>query len=73
MDTKTLYNGNYYSLIMTSVTLTPETRDHLAVLKEDLGYESWDELLSDIAVYIEEHIDDFDDAFPDDSEDSEEE
>jgi predicted CopG family antitoxin len=56
---------------MTSVTVSTETRDHLAVLKEDLGYESWDELLSDIAEYIEENIDAFDEAFPEDEDEDE--
>lgn len=58
---------------MTSVTVTTQTRDHLAVLKEDLGYESWDDLLSDIATYIEENIEAFDEAFPADEDEDEDE
>jgi len=57
---------------MVSISVPAETRDKLAVLKEDLGYETWDEFLSDIREYVEEHIEEFDEAFPEDEDEEEE-
>ena len=57
---------------MTSITLSPETRDHLSVVKENLGYDRWDDFLSDLAEFAEDNIDDFDAAFPPEDEEDEE-
>ena len=57
---------------MVSLSVTPETRDKLAVLKEDLGYETWDDFMSDVQEYIEENIEAFDDAFPEDEDEDDE-
>lgn len=58
---------------MVSLSVTPETRDKLAVLKEDLGYETWDDFMSDVQEYIEENIEAFDEAFPEDEDEDEDE
>jgi hypothetical protein len=58
---------------MTSITLSSETRDHLSVVKENLGYDRWDDFLSDLATFAEDNMDDFDAAFPPEEEDTEDE
>ena len=45
---------------MTSITLSSETLDHLSVVKENLGYDRWDDFLSDLATFAEDNMDDFD-------------
>ena len=56
---------------MATLTLDNQTKDQWLVLKEELGYSSVADLLGDAADYLEEHIEEFDAAFPDDEEDEE--
>lgn len=56
---------------MVSISVPTGTRDKLAVLKEDLGYDSWDDFLSDVQEYIETNIEAFDEAFPEDEDEDE--
>lgn len=58
----------------STVSVTHETRKKLAVMKENLGYNSWDDMLSDIAMYFEDddNLDAFEAAFPPVEEDAEE-
>jgi len=58
---------------VTTVTLSLETKNHLSVIKENLGYDSWDGFLSDLATFAEDNMDAFDEAFPPEEEDTEDE
>lgn len=57
----------------STVSVTHETRMKLAVMKENLGYNSWDDMLSDIALYFDDddNLDAFEAAFPPEEEGTE--
>jgi len=58
---------------MTTITLDVGTRDQLAVVRENLGYENWDDFLADLAQFAEDNMDLFDEAFPADEDEDEDE
>jgi hypothetical protein len=52
--------------------VSTKARDKLDVIKENLGYDTWEEFLLDLAEFVEDNMDDFDAAFPLEEENTEE-
>lgn len=56
---------------MPTLTVDAEVRDHAQVLKENLNYDNVADFLADVMVFIEDNMDAFDEAFPDEEDDDE--
>jgi hypothetical protein len=65
-------------MTQVSIRVSTGTRDALSVLRENLGYESLDGLLEDMAEFLDpeenpKNFDAFDEAFPGDEDEEDEE
>jgi len=58
---------------MTTITLSENTRDTLAALREYFEYDGWDSFLFDVGQFLDDHKDEFEAAFVDEDEVDEEE
>jgi hypothetical protein len=58
---------------VATISVPPEVRDKAMVMKEDLGYDNIGDFVADVMTFIEDNLDAFDEAFPVDDEDIEDE